>query len=175
MNVPILETERLRLRGYRREDFPNRAKLWADPEVVRYTSGTPLGEMDSWARLLTIVGLWEVVGYGYWLFEEKSTGRYVGEIGFADFKREIIPSFSGVPEIGWILGREFHGKGYATEGVRAALAWGDSHFPDPRTVCIIAPENSPSLRVAEKMGYHEYARSTFRDKPIVLLERTAKR
>jgi RimJ/RimL family protein N-acetyltransferase len=175
MNVPILETERLRLRGYRVEDFPGRQKLWADPNVVVYTSGAPVSEMDCWARMLTIVGLWETIGYGYWLVEEKESGRYVGEIGFADFKRETVPSFTGLPEIGWILNSEVHGKGYATEGVRAALAWGDAHFPNPRTICMIAPGNTPSFRVAEKVGYREFAQTTFKDKAVVLLERFASR
>jgi RimJ/RimL family protein N-acetyltransferase len=175
VNVPILETERLRLRGYRRADFPDRQKLWSDPLVTPHTSGAPVGEMDCWARMLTLAGHWEIMGYGYWVVEERATGRFVGEIGFADFKREIVPSFSGTPEVGWILSPEYHGKGFAAEGARAAIAWGDAHFPDPRTVCIIAPANEPSLRLAAKLGYREYARSTFKEKAILMLERFSNR
>lgn len=170
--VPILETERLRLRGYRLEDFPARAKLWANPEVVRHITGTPMGEADVWARMLTLVGHWTLMGFGYWAVEEKASGRFVGEIGFSDFKREVVPSFAGVPELGWVLDPAVHGKGYATEGARAALAWGDGIFPGKRTVAIITPANAPSIRVAEKLGYREYARTTFRKEPIVLFERS---
>ena len=127
--------------------------------------------MEVWARLLTLVGHWTLLGFGYWAVEEKASGRYIGEIGLSDFKREIEPSFAGTPEIGWVLSPETHGKGYATEGARAAIEWGERNLPSTRTVCIIAPENAPSIRVAEKLGYREFARSTFRNEPIVLFER----
>lgn len=171
MSIPVIETERLRLRGYTTEDFPARARLWANPDVVRHITATPMTPMEVWARLLTLVGHWTLMGYGYWAVEEKSSGRYIGEIGFSDFKREIEPSFAGTPEMGWALSPESHGKGYATEGARAAIAWGERNLSSPRTVCIIAPTNAASIRVAEKLGYREFARSTFRNEPILLFER----
>lgn len=57
-----------------------------------------------------------MLGYGYWAVEEKVSGHYVGELGFADFKRDIQPSIEGMPELGWALVPRAHGKGYATEG-----------------------------------------------------------
>jgi RimJ/RimL family protein N-acetyltransferase len=74
-----------------------------------------------------------------------------------------------------VLASAFHGKGYGTEAARAALAWGDEHLAGTRTVCIIAPENAASLRVAESCGYREFARTTFLDDAIVMLERPARR
>jgi len=85
------------------------------------------------------------------------------KIGFADFKRDITPSIRGLPEMGWVLTSAHHGKGYATEGVRAALAWADEHLRTERTVCLINPDNAASIRVAEKAGYdqkHTVRRST---------------
>jgi RimJ/RimL family protein N-acetyltransferase len=73
--VPILETERLRLRGHRGDDLIHCAALWADPVVVRHTVGKPLTEEESWRRLLTYVGHWAVAGFGYWVVEEKSSGK----------------------------------------------------------------------------------------------------
>jgi RimJ/RimL family protein N-acetyltransferase len=58
-----------------------------------------------------------------------------------------------MPELGWALVPQFHGKGYATEALRAAVAWGDQRFAQGRTVCIIHPDNHQSFRVAEKLGY----------------------
>jgi RimJ/RimL family protein N-acetyltransferase len=58
-----------------------------------------------------------------------------------------------MPELGWALLPQFHGRGYATEALRAVLAWGDDHIAQRRTVCIIHPDNHPSFRVAEKLGY----------------------
>jgi RimJ/RimL family protein N-acetyltransferase len=94
-----------------------------------------------------------MLGYGYWAVEEKVSDRYVGELGFADFKRDIQPSIEGMPEMGWALVPRAHGKGYATEALRAAVSWGDSHFGLLRTVCIIHRDNHQSFRVAEKLGY----------------------
>ena len=129
--------------------------MWADPAVTRYIGGKPLTEEESWTKFIRYPGHWALMGFGYWAVEEKETGKFVGEIGFADFKREIEPSLKGVPEIGWVLVSEAQGKGYATEAVRAAVAWGDQHFGKVRTACIIHPENVASIRVAGKCGYGE--------------------
>jgi RimJ/RimL family protein N-acetyltransferase len=94
-------------------------------------------------------------------------------VGFADFKRNLDPPLGDTPESGWILASAFHGKGYATEAMRAVIAWGDEHFEAARTACLIHPDNAASLRVAEKLGYREYARSTYRDKQVLMLERLA--
>jgi RimJ/RimL family protein N-acetyltransferase len=111
------------------------------------------------------------MGFGYWVVEEKSTGNFLGEVGFADYKRDIQPSLKDVPEIGWAFAAHAHGKGFATEAVRAAVAWGDKHFSAQRTACIIAPENLPSVRVAEKCGYQEFSRATYKGKPALMFER----
>jgi RimJ/RimL family protein N-acetyltransferase len=112
-----------------------------------------------------------MLGFGFWAVEEKDSGAFVGELGFADFKRSMEPSLDGMPEIGWVLASRFHGQGYATEGVRAVIAWGDEHFGAIKTVCLIQPENLASIRVAEKLGYREYARSTYKEHDVILLSR----
>ena len=168
--APTIETERLVLRGYRIEDFPHAAAAWADPEVVRYI-GRPSTEEESWARFLRNIALWPMLGYGYWAATEKSTGRYVGDVGLADFKREIEPSLKGVPEIGWVLVRWSHGRGYATEAAQAVLRWLESTRGTLRTVCIINDQNRASVRVAEKCGYSEFARTQYKGSTVVMLER----
>jgi RimJ/RimL family protein N-acetyltransferase len=132
--------------------------MWADPNVTRFIGGRPASREDVWNRLLRYRGLWALLGYGYWAVSERETGRYVGDVGFADFHRDITPSLNGAPEVGWALATWAHGKGFATEAVRAALAWGDTHL-EPRRgeptryVCLISPENLGSIRVAEKCGF----------------------
>ena len=111
------------------------------------------------------------MGFGFWAVEEKSTGRFIGSVGFADFNRDIKPTISGVPEIGWVLAPRVHGMGYATEAVRAALAWGERHFQTKETVCIIDSDNVASLRVAQKFGYQEAARTTYKEQPVVIFTR----
>jgi len=171
VEVPVLETERLKLRGHRVDDFVHCAAMWADPNVTRYIGGKPLTEEESWTRLLRYVGHWALLGFGYWVAEDKATGNFVGEIGFADYKRELEPSLKGVPEIGWVLASQAHARGYATEAVRAAVEWGDAHFQSARTACIIAPENLMSIRVAVKCGYREFGRATYKGHPTLLFVR----
>jgi RimJ/RimL family protein N-acetyltransferase len=166
--IPTIETKRLTLRGHRLEDFPECAALWADPEVTRYIGGRPSTEEEVWARLLRYVGHWALLGFGYWVVLEKSTGRFVGEVGLANFRRAIEPSFLGAPEAGWVLAPWAHGRGFATEAIGAVMAWGGKRFGASRTVCMIDPGNLPSIRVAEKCGYREFARTTYKGDPTIL-------
>jgi RimJ/RimL family protein N-acetyltransferase len=171
LQPPVIETERLRLRGHELTDYEDACALWADPVVVRHIGGKTFTAEEVWHRLLRYRGLWALLGYGYWAVEEKSTQQFIGDIGFADFKRELTPSFDGAPEMGWILSPLAHGKGYATEAVMAALAWTETHVPATRYVCMIDPENLASISVAGKAGFSEYARTTYKGAPMILLQR----
>jgi RimJ/RimL family protein N-acetyltransferase len=188
--IPKLETARLTLREHRRDDLSRAFLLWSHPTVVRFIGGKPNLQQQCWMRLLNYRGHWDLLGFGYWAVEEKSSGLYIGDVGFADFKRDLKPSFAGAPELGWALMPSHHGQGFATEAVGAALAWGDQSLKyaaasvpvstavelidQPtlsRTVCMIDPLNAPSIRVAEKNGYREYTRTTFADAATILFER----
>ena len=171
VGAPTLETERLKLRGLRLDDFVDSATMWGDPKVAQYIGGKPLTEEECWSRFLRYVGHWSLLGFGYWVAEEKATGNFVGEIGFADYKRDLEPSLKGMPEIGWVMASQAHGRGYATEAVRAVVEWGDSHFQAARTACIIAPENLASIRVAVKCGYRELQRATYKGQPTLMFVR----
>ena len=171
--APLIETERLRLRAHRSDDLADCVAMWSDPIVVRYTIGDPAPPQRTWMRILAYRGHWALLSYGYWAVEEKASGRYVGELGFADFKRDIVPSIEGMPELGWALAPQFHGKGYATEALRAAVTWGDQHFGRCRTVCIIHPDNLPSFRVAAKLGYKAIFAATGAGGPSTVLARPA--
>jgi RimJ/RimL family protein N-acetyltransferase len=151
--APLLETERLRLRGHRLDDYAALAAIWADPQVVRYIGGKPSTPHQSWQRLLRYAGLWQLLGYGFWAIEEKSSGRMLGDIGYMDVKRDIVPTLDGMPEVGWVLTPEVHGRGHASEALTAVLAWGDAHFGAHRAACIIEPGNAPSIRLARKAGF----------------------
>lgn len=171
LSVPIIETERLRMRGHRIDDFANSAAMWGDPGIARYIGGRAFTPEEVWSRLLRYAGHWALLDFGYWLVEERSSGHFVGEVGFADYRREIQPSIDGLPELGWVLASRWHGKGYATESVRAVIEWGAERFGSMRTVCLIHPENAPSIRVAEKCGFIEFQRTTYKGEATILYSR----
>ncbi len=169
-----LATERLSLRVHRVGDFDECYEMWSDPIVTRYIGGRPSTREETWSRVLRYIGHWEALGFGYWVLRERDTGRFVGEAGFADYRRDLQPSIDGVPEIGWALAPWAHGRGLGTEAVRAVVAWGDDVFGDGRTVALIDPENVASIRVAAKCGYHEIARTTYKGQPSLLYERAGR-
>jgi len=171
LDIPVLETARLRLRGHRLADFEDLVTLWGNPEVTRFIGGKPSTREEVWARLARNNGLWSLLNRGPWAVEEKETGAYVGGVGFYDGKREITPSLAGMAEVGWALSPRVHGKGYATEAVQAALAWGDAHLGVLPIVCIIDPENLPSIRVAEKAGFRVWRQTTYHDQPTIVFKR----
>lgn len=152
---PALETERLLLSGHEVGDFPALAATWAEHAVVEHIfGGQPSAPRDSWMRLLAYRGLWPLLGFGYWAVREKASGRYLGDLGFADFHRLIEPSIKGIPEAGWVLSTAAHGQGYASEALAGALGWLWTQGHE-RSVCLVAPANRASLRVAEKAGYRD--------------------
>ena len=171
MTTPVLETDRLRLRGHQLGDYPASCAMWGNPDVVRYISGRPSSPQQTWQRLLSYRGHWQLLDFGYWAIEEKTSGRFIGEVGFADYKRDLEPAMQGFPELGWALAPEVHGIGYGTEAVRAAIAWGDEHFPGSRTVCLISEENAASIRIARKVGFAEFSGTTIDGKTVLFYER----
>ena len=154
-----IKTERLTMRPHTPQDFAACAAMWADPAVVRHISGKPSTREESWSRLLRYAGHWAAMNFGFWAVHETASGSFIGDVGLSEFRREIVPSIEGTAEAGWVLVSQAHGKGYATEAVRAALGWYENAYGYGRTVCMIAPYNFASLRVAEKCGYREFAKA----------------
>ena len=95
-----------------------------DPEVVRYLGGTPFSREDTWRRVLCAPGLWALLGFGYWAVERREDGVLIGQVGFADFKRDMEPGIEGLPEMGWIFAPHAHGQGYAGEAVAGCARLG---------------------------------------------------
>ena len=142
-----LETDRLTLRMLRASDLDAYAEMSADPEVMRYIGdGQPLARPMAWRNLALMVGHWTLRSYGLWAAEERASGALVGRIGF--WNPEGWPGF----ELGWMLRRSFWGRGYATEGARAALRFAFTRLGQPHVLSLIHPENAASIRVAQRLG-----------------------
>lgn len=166
-------TERTRMRRHTIGDFDASAALWGDPEIVRHITGKPSTRSESWARLLRYIGHWQALSFGYWVVEDRATGGFFGEVGLADYKRDMTPSLGPWPEIGWAMATHAQGRGLATEAVAAALGWSDRWLPADRTVSIIAPDHYASIRVAKRNGFAERGRGQFGSEksPVLIMER----
>jgi RimJ/RimL family protein N-acetyltransferase len=169
--APSLTTARLALRPHEESDLADCHALWSHPDVVRHIGGRAFSREEVWSKMLRYTGHWTLLGFGYWVVCEAASGKFVGEVGLADFRREMAPSFGDAPEAGWVLSPWAHGRGFATEAVRAILAWSDATLGSPRTVCMIDVGNAPSIRVAEKCGYGEWVRTQYKGTDVVLFER----
>jgi len=170
--VPVIETARLRLRAHRPADFDAAAAMWADPVVTRFTGGRAFSREETWARMLRYAGHWAWFGHGFWAVEDRDDGIYLGELGFADFRRDIVPAID-VPEIGWSFAAAAHGRGLASEGVRAALVWADATLDAAKTACIIDPDNLASIRVARRCGFSDVGAVRYKGSIAMKFERVS--
>lgn len=168
--APTLETERLVLRHLRPSDVEYFAQVHIDEEVTRHVGGVKNRE-EAWRRAMTGAGFWGVLGIGLWAIERRSDGETIGHIGFFDFQRDLQPSISGEPEMGWILRRDVHGQGIGLEAGRAALDWFDLTFSELSVPAIIGMENHASMRLAERLGFERQPDANYRGEPIALFRR----
>lgn len=143
------ETERLRFRDWTREDLPPFRKMNKDPQVMRYFPST-LEDAETDAFFERIQKEFSSSGYGLYAVELKETGEFIGFIGFheASFPAAFTPCI----EIGWRLKASAFGKGYATEGARACIAYGFQELKFPEIYSFTAKINLPSERVMQKIG-----------------------
>jgi Acetyltransferases, including N-acetylases of ribosomal proteins len=148
----FLETNHLTLRRFTEADEDNLVELDSDPQVMRFLNGgepTPREEVQS--RILpALVGYYEQYeGFGFWVAEEKSTGRFLGWFHFRPRRNEPR---DGEIELGYRLRRSAWGKGYATEGSRALIRKGFAELGVERVVAEAMAVNLGSRRVMEKAG-----------------------
>jgi RimJ/RimL family protein N-acetyltransferase len=166
----VLTTARMTLTPVAVPDFEDQKRLWADTTFTRHIVPEGRNAEEVWLRLLRDVGHWSALGHGNWTIRMSDTGDYVGGVGVFDFQRVISPAFDA-PEVGWGIAPRFQGQGLALEALRAALAWCDAELDASRTLCMIDPDNGPSLTLARRVGYADHARTTYKGETVILLER----
>lgn len=152
MIAPTLHSERLTLRPLSLDDWEAYAAAWADPRMTAFIGGQPRTRTESWGKFLQGIGLWPLLGYGYWSFIDRESGAFLGNGGLARFERDLS-ELTGYPEAGWAFVPEAWGKGLATEAMAAVIAWADEMLGRPEIRCIIDPGNIASQRVAAKLGF----------------------
>src|SRR5215470_10232242 len=150
--MPAIETERLRLRMLDGDDLDNLARMFADPEVVKYVGdGKPASREEAVKALHSIIAGWKDRGYGRWAAVDRTTGAFIGFGG--------LRSLLGTPEVVYHLTKKNWGRGFATELARAALRFGFEDRGFDRIVAITKPPNLASIHVMEKLGmqFEKYA------------------
>ncbi|MDQ1155355.1 GNAT family N-acetyltransferase [Brevundimonas sp. SORGH_AS_0993] len=165
-----LTTDRLVLTPATLGDLTDLLTLWKNEDFTRHIMGRALSEEEIWFRLLRDLGHWAARGHGNWSVRLRDGGDYVGSVGVFDYRRDLDPPFDA-PELGWGVAPAFQGRGYAAEALTAVLGWADRVLGAPRTVCMIAPENLASLKLAARVGYRAYATAIYKDHSVQLFER----
>jgi RimJ/RimL family protein N-acetyltransferase len=149
ISVPVIETERLILRRWRDSDIAPNTAMLSDPPTARFITadGKPVTEeLVGWRNAAIMAGHWVLHGFGMFVVEEKSTGKFVGRVG-----PWFPPGWPGF-EVGWGIAGEFRGKGYAVEAARASIDWAFATFELDRIVHCIDRENTASQAVARRLG-----------------------
>ena len=128
------------------DDFEQYATICANPDVMRFLGGKPFDRTEAWRHMAYMIGHWQLRGYGYFAAEDKQSGKLAGRIGYTNSTG--WPGF----ELGWTLAPDFQGKGLATEGARRLLRYAFEEMDRPHVISLIHPDNTPSIRVAERLG-----------------------
>ncbi len=172
MSIPVVETERLILRAFRREDFETFAAIWQEPEVMRFIGKKPRSVSESWGVFLKMAGNWVHEGFGQWAIERKADGVLIGQTGFFTAMRGLGEDFDCSPEAGWVLTTAAHGQGFGPEAVAAAHGWFDRQPFAGRTCAMIEAGHGASFRIAERMGYRPFRQTEDLGDHVTLLERS---
>ena len=147
IDIPVIETARLRLTALSERHFDDYAAMLADPASTRWIGdGQPLDRTNAWRSLAMLIGHWQLRGYGMWALELKDTGEFIGRAGL--MRPEGWPDL----ELGWMLKPQFRHHGYATEAGSAILEFAWHALGSPRVISLVKIGNEASDRVAERLG-----------------------
>ena len=147
LEIPTIETARLRLTALTEAHFNDYAAMLADPDSTQWVGdGQPLDRTNAWRSLAMLLGHWQLRGYGMWALELKSSGDFIGRAGL------MFPEGWPDLELGWMLKPEYRHHGYATEAGVAALEFAWQHLQAKRVISLVRIGNEVSDRLAERLG-----------------------
>jgi len=152
-----LITDRLFLRKPIESDWEPLTRYYSDAECMKYTRGRALADWEVWRSIATLIGHWQMRGFGPYALVEKESQEVIGLSGM------WYPLEWPSPEVMWGLARNAWGKGFAKEAAGAVLAMTARHVPDIHLISLISPENVNSIRLAESLGAAYENTIPFRD------------
>lgn len=146
--LPCIETRRLLLRQMERSDADDMYDYARRQDTSRYLLWSPHPSLAYTRSYLTMIGRFYRKGQFFdWAVIEKVSGRMIGTCGFTRLSEQ-----HHVGEIGYVLNPDYHGRGYATEAVRAVIDYGFGVLDLNRIEGRYMAENIPSRRVMERCG-----------------------
>jgi ribosomal-protein-alanine N-acetyltransferase len=149
MTPLTLRTPRLILRPWRDGDVDAFAAMFDDPAVMAFL--TPVADRAAIDAMVgRIRAHFDAHGFGWWAVEVPEVAPFIGFIGLSTISWEA--PFAPAIEVGWRLAGAHWGRGYATEGARAALEAGFTRLGLSEIVSITVPANLRSRRVMERIG-----------------------
>lgn len=143
-HIPVIETERLRLRAAKLSDLPAVEALYSS-ERSRMIGG-PRDARGVHSAVLSTIGSWALRGFGFWQIADKQTDAWLGATGIL-----FAPGWDE-PELGWQLAAEAEGRGIAYEAAKAARSYAAKHLGQDGVISYIAPENHRSIALAQRLG-----------------------
>lgn len=172
MSEPLFVTERLELWRPEKRDIDAMIAIVMAGETARYL-GPPTSASDHFTRFLRNAGCWDLYGYGSMTVRERGKEAVVGNCGIFHSRRGIGEDFDDMAEAGWIMSHDHTGKGYAAEAMHGAIAHFASGHAGQRIMCIIDPENAPSIRLADKLGFTPRGKRMMGEAQVLVFDRLA--
>jgi RimJ/RimL family protein N-acetyltransferase len=139
----------LLLRQWRTDDLEPLAEIYAQPEYLAHMRAV---DRDGTAKQIEqFMHRWQDDGVCQWAAVDLGTDRLIGRIGL--LRHHDWPLAPSPIEVGWVLHRDYWGRGLATEGGRAAMdCWRDLLLDDARLISITVPANDRSRAVMKRLG-----------------------
>ncbi|MGD9021001.1 MAG: GNAT family N-acetyltransferase [Lysobacterales bacterium] len=141
-----LESGRLILRQFKNTDWRDLHEYYSDAEATKFTLGRALTEGETWRTMCTLIGHWQIHGYGPYAVENKASGRIMGTVGF------WYPNDWPEPEIKWGLARRYWRQGFGSEAAALVHATGRKFLPDIALISLINQDNEASIALAMSIG-----------------------
>lgn len=144
----ILETGRCRVRETTVEDVDSFYQIYAEPSITAYMENLFADREEEIAYTKDYIEkVYAFYGYGMWTVLEKEKGAVIGRAGI------IWREGYDLPELGFVIGVPWQGKGYAFEVCEAILDYAKEELSMERVQALVRPGNEKSLRLCEKLGF----------------------
>lgn len=160
----LIETRRLIIREFKINDLDELFIVMSDPEVMRYSVSGPRSRKNTEEFIKASIDAYQRHSLAQHAVVLKQSQSLIGCSGF------FTPMVNNIQEIelSYRLARNYWGQGLGTEAAQACCDYAFSDLLLKRLISIIEPENTASIRVAEKVGLKFEQKITFHELPVLI-------